>query len=122
MGGRWGLTASPAPRRPETAPTPGRRDEAGGKSPPQANPGPARQGPGARSARRRSVHPTAGHTSTLGEVSMNRLLDKPLDRGILRASGTATLLLLLPLTLGGARADEVTDWNAHMVAAMQAAG
>jgi len=51
---------------------------------------------------------------------MNRLLDKPLHRGILRASGTA--LLLLSLTLGGVRADEVTDWNAHMVAAMQAAG
>src|SRR4051812_43412154 len=53
---------------------------------------------------------------------MNRLLDRPLHRGILRASGTATLLLLLPLTLGGARADEVTDWNEHMVAALQAAG
>ena len=51
---------------------------------------------------------------------MNRLLDRPLHRGILRASGTA--MLLLPLTLGGVRADEVTDWNEHMVAAMQAAG
>jgi hypothetical protein len=51
---------------------------------------------------------------------MNRLFFKPLHRGILRASGTA--MLLLPLTVGGVRADEVTDWNEHMVAAMQAAG
>ena len=51
---------------------------------------------------------------------MNRLLYKPLHRGLLRASATA--MLLLPLTLGGARADEVTDWNEHMVAAMKVAG
>ncbi len=51
---------------------------------------------------------------------MNCLFFRPLHRGILRAWGTA--MLLLPLTLGGARADEVTDWNEHMVAAMQTAG
>lgn len=51
---------------------------------------------------------------------MNRLFFRPLHRGILRAWGTA--MLLLPLTPGGVRADEVTDWNEHMVAAMQTAG
>src|SRR4051794_31898172 len=53
---------------------------------------------------------------------MDRLFFKPHHRGILRASGMATLLLLLPPTLGGVRADEVTDWNRHMVDAMQVAG